>query len=302
MAAIPLRLITGFLGSGKTTFLMHYVNTFSKDRKIAVIQNEFSSSGIDGVLIRRNGGVYRVLEINNGSVFCVCLLGSFIESLAAFIDDNLPDEIIMEASGMSDPVSIGQIFQSDKLRNKVYLEQSFAVVDALNYNKLTFIRPRLEHQIRIADVVIVNKCDLAGSDLESIITQITNISPHALVLKSSYSSIDFNDVFGASGLFLDDQGSESCKPDLQSVIIKSNCVISPEMLRKFIDSVKTDFIRFKGFVNTGKNRKMIVQGVFDDYSIKPVEWFPGVTELVGIGRLTKSENYTRMFETHCITI
>ena len=115
--SIPLRLITGFLGSGKSTFLMNYLDAFSSSRKIAVIQNEFSSASIDGQLIRQNNGVYKMLEINNGSVFCVCLLGSFIDSLAAFIEDNNPDEIIMEASGMSDPISIGQIFQSIKLKH-----------------------------------------------------------------------------------------------------------------------------------------------------------------------------------------
>ncbi len=302
MVAIPLKLVTGFLGSGKTTFLMHYIDSFSKDRKIGVIQNEFSGAGVDGLIIRSNSGVYRMLEINNGSVFCVCLLGSFIDSLAAFIDDNHPDEIIMEASGMSDPVSIGQIFQSNKLCNKVYLERTFAIVDACNFNKLTFIRQRLEHQIRIADLTIVNKCDLPGIDMDSVINAVTRINPYAQVIKSTFSSIDFSEVHYFDRLNINEIENESCRPDLQSMIIKTSRLISPEMLWNFIDSVKGDFIRCKGFVNTGKNRKMIVQGTFDNYTIEHTEWFPGVTELVGIGRLTKPENYTRKFEKFCITL
>ena len=122
--SIPLNLINGFLGSGKTTFLLHYLDTFAKGRKIGVIQNEFSPAGIDGELITQQGKAYQLLEVNNGSVFCVCLLGGFINSLSSFIDDYAPDEIIMEASGMSDPVSIGQIFQSPILKNKVFLGYS----------------------------------------------------------------------------------------------------------------------------------------------------------------------------------
>ena len=73
MAAIPLHLINGFMGSGKTTFLMHYLDTFSEERKIGVIQNEFSPTNVDGEIIRQHNKTYQILEINNGSVFWVCL-------------------------------------------------------------------------------------------------------------------------------------------------------------------------------------------------------------------------------------
>ena len=68
---------------------------------------------------------------------------------------------------------------------------------------------------------------------------------------------------------------------------------------KFIDSVKNDFIRFKGFVNTGKKQKYIVQGSFEYYTFEEVEWFAGVTELVGIGKFQGIDEYTRKFETYC---
>ncbi len=299
MASIPLHLVTGFLGSGKTSFLLHYLERFGKEKKIGVIQNEFSSSGVDGEIVRKNKGAYRMLEVNNGSVFCVCLLGGFIGSLAAFIDDNSPDEIIMEASGMSDPVSIAQIFQSPKLKNKIYLGKSWAIVDAFNFNKVTSLRIRIEHQIRIADTVVVNKTDLAGNEIGTIIESVKKINPIAVILKSSFAKIPFEDEKETARFFHFAENSESCKPDLQSLVIKSSRIISPENLMKFIDSVKNDFIRFKGFVNTGKKQKYIVQGSFEYYTFEEVEWFAGVTELVGIGKFQGIDEYTRKFETYC---
>ena len=294
-----MHLINGFLGSGKTTFLIHYIDHFSNGRKIGVIQNEFSSSSIDGMIIRRNKGVYRMLEINNGSVFCVCLLGSFIDSLAAFIDDNNPDEIIMEASGMSDPISIGQIFQAVKLRDKVYLGYSWTIVDALNFTRVTSIHSRLEHQIRIADTIVVNKSDLAVSEIESVIESVRKINPFATIERCSFGHINFERGKNSIKFFPAETSLENCRPDLKSVVIKSSRVISIEKLKAFIGSVNGDFIRFKGYVNTAKDQIVVVQGVFDEYSVIDVQWFSGVTELVGIGKFNIAQNYTKRFETYC---
>lgn len=297
--SIPLRLITGFLGSGKTTFLINYLDTFSDGRKIGVIQNEFSSSSIDGMIVRQNKGVYKMLEINNGSVFCVCLLGSFIESLAAFIKDNNPDEIIMEASGMSDPTSIGQIIQSLKLRDQVYLDYTWTIVDANNFFKVKAIRSRLEHQIRVANTVVVNKTDLAGSEIDFVIESVKKINPFATVEKSSFAHINIDTKKNTFNFFPAEKSVEICRPDLQSVIIKSSRIIKPEKLRSFINSVKDDFIRVKGYVNIDKDKKVSVQGIFDDFSYLEVDWFPEITELIAIGSFNDSENYTKKFETYC---
>ena len=278
---------------------MHYLDTFGRGRKIGVIQNEFSPAGIDGELITQQGKAYQLLEVNNGSVFCVCLLGGFINSLSSFIDDYAPDEIIMEASGMSDPVSIGQIFQSPMLKNKVFLGYSWTIVDAQNFHKVTAIRSRLEHQIRIADTVVVNKSDLVGSDIETVISAVKKINPFAIVERSSFASIGFEGKKNPFVFFPSEESTESCRPDLQSVVIKTNQVISLEKLKEFIESVKTDFVRCKGFVNIAKAEKVVVQGIYDDYSVSNIEWFSGSTELAGIGQFTDKHNYTETFEKYC---
>jgi G3E family GTPase len=287
------------LGSGKTTFLKNYLEEFSGSRRIGIIQNEYSGVNVDSQELNQHKPGFEILEVNNGSVFCVCLLGSFIESLALFIDQYKPDEVIMEASGMSDPVSIGQIFQSPKLKGKVFMGYSWTIVDALNFEKVTAIRSRLEHQIRIADTVIVNKSDLAGDKIDSVIASVKKINPFAIVEKSSFARISFNGKKNPFKFFPAEASLESCRPDLQSVVIKSNRIIDSENLTAFINSVKANFIRCKGYVNTGKDQKTFVQGIFDDYTFHKVEWFPGVTELAGIGRFDEGLNFDKIFETYC---
>ncbi|MGM0376829.1 MAG: CobW family GTP-binding protein [Bacteroidota bacterium] len=298
--SIPLHLVTGFLGSGKTSFLKHYLDTFSGERKIAVIQNEFSATGVDGAIIRRNTGVYRIMEVNNGSVFCVCLLGGFIDSLSAFIDDNRPDEIIMEASGLSDPVSIGQIFQAEKLRDKVYMGYSWTILDAKNFEKLSPIRSRLKHQIRVADTVVINKCDLVETDVDSaIVAEVKRINPFAKIENSSFGQIRFEEGKSASKFFPALENGDSYRPDIHSVVIKSTRTISLEKLKAFIASEKENFIRCKGFVNTGKSQKVLVQGTFDDYSFEDVEWFQRATEIIAIGNFGETHSNARKFENYC---
>ena len=299
--SIPLHLVSGFLGSGKTSFLLHYLNTFSKGRKIGIIQNEFSPVGIDGRIISQHEGSYKMLEINNGSVFCVCLLGSFIDSLSDFINDTSLDEIIMETSGMSDPISIGQIFQSIKLRDKVYLGHSWAIVDAKNFDKLTVIRSRIEHQLRIADTILINKCDLVPDLVESVKTSVRKINPFASIEKSTFGLINFTDRNNHFKYFREMKNMESSRSNLQSVVIKSGRVIKSDKLKEFINSVKSDFIRCKGYVNIGMDQKVTVQGTFDDYTINQTDWFAGPSELVGIGLHCEQKNYMELFENFCLS-
>ena len=85
MKKIPFYLVTGFLGSGKTTLIKQFIERYADSKKIAIIQNEYAEVNIDSRELKLTGKSFELLEMNNGSVFCVCLLGSFIHSLADFI-------------------------------------------------------------------------------------------------------------------------------------------------------------------------------------------------------------------------
>lgn len=114
---ISFYLVTGFLGSGKTTFLKDILHTYSHKKRIAIIQNEFAPSGVDGNELNQSGYPFKLVEVNNGSVFCVCMLGNFIKSIENLIRDFHPEMIFPEASGLADPVNIIELLQKNNIKN-----------------------------------------------------------------------------------------------------------------------------------------------------------------------------------------
>ena len=296
--SIQLHIVTGFFGSGKTSFLKHYLNHFASEKKIAIIQNEFSPINIDGQELLSTGN-YKILEINNGSVFCVCLLGSFIDSLNSFIEEVQPDEIIMEASGMSDPLGIGQIFQSEKLKGKVFLGHIWTVIDASNYFRAEALRNRINHQLRVADTIIVNKLDLVKDKLDEVVADIKRINPFARIVKARYSCADLSVIKKSFGVFPNEESAEDCRPDIQSVVIKSNQPISKNNLHLFFNEIKGDCIRSKGFVKKKGNQAVFWQAVYDEFSITEIRNHQGPTELVIIGNFTYDDNLQIRFDEYC---
>jgi G3E family GTPase len=300
MSAIPMQLVTGFLGSGKTTFLKNYLDEFSGSRKIGIVQNEFSDVNIDGKELKQKESGFEILEVNNGSVFCVCLLGSFVDSLAAFIDQVQPDEIILEASGMSDPLSVGQILQSPKLRLKVFLDRVWCVVDALNFRKISGLQTRVNHQIRMADVLVVNKIDLVDSETDGLVQIIKKLNPFAAIEITAFARLDFNRHKPALKFFRDSQSPENGRPDLESQVVKSNRMISPEKLREFLEQIKQGCVRSKGYIKLDSGKKIFLQGSFDRFELCAVDFFAAPTEIVIIGNFPENISFQKQFEKLCV--
>ena len=298
MAAIPFQLVTGFLGSGKTTFLKNYLKNFSSKKRIGIIQNEFGPVNVDGHELHNEGGSYRILEVNNGSVFCVCLLGSFIDSLASFIDEIQPDEILLEASGMSDPVSIGQILQAEKLKNKVYLDYIWCLADAVNFERISKLQTRINHQVRIADTIILNKIDLSGDQAEKTISELRKLNPFADIEAVSFAEVSFQKKKLPFKIIPNGKETVS-KPDLESLVIKTNRSISEKNLYDFITEIRDQFVRCKGYVAINENRKFFIQGVYEQYEIKETLFFDAPTEIVAIGNFKDANYYQKLFEKYC---
>lgn len=298
MATIPFQLVTGFLGSGKTTFLKNYLKTFSSEKRIGIIQNEFGPVNVDGHELKKNKSSYQILEINNGSVFCVCLLGSFIDSLASFIEEIQPDEILLEASGMSDPLSIGQILQSEKLRNKVYLDYIWCLADAVNFERVSKLQTRINHQVRIADTIVLNKIDLAKDKAKTIVIELRKLNPFATIEEVSYAQVSFQKK-KVPFKTIPESKNTIPKPDLESLVIKTSKAISEENLHAFIADIKDRFVRCKGYISVKGKRKVFVQGVYDQYEIMETTYFDAPTELVAIGNFDDAIVYQNLFEKYC---
>jgi G3E family GTPase len=307
MDIIPFYLVTGFLGSGKTTFLKHIIGQNNGHLKIGIIQNEFAPANIDGVELRNLQKPFEILEINNGSVFCVCLLGDFVVSLKSFVEDEKPDLVILESSGLSDPIAISEILQSEELKGLVYLSTCWCIVDTLNYHRMLPILTRIKHQIAVADFIFLNKTDLVDSiTLVSVKDSVQEINPLADVIESEYCRVEINAIFNKyeTGNYRTENSSKNMRsaglkgagpPALNARVFKTGRTINLVNLRQLINRYIDQTIRIKGFVLLDDYNIVSVQTVFDKIDIRRIEDKTGNTALILMGEDFNLTEFSRDF-------
>jgi G3E family GTPase len=296
MQKIPFHIISGFLGSGKTTFLKRIIEKYSGKIKIGIIQNEFAPANIDGAELKESGKDFNLLEINNGSVFCVCLLGDFVRSMEKFIDEYQPDVVIIEASGLSDTTSISEVISAGSLSEKIYLASNWCVVDAQNFAKVGLMRQRVSHQLRMADVVVINKTDLVENGLDSIREEIKKANPFAEIRETTFCNIDFELGNSAINKFYFGEMKTMPRPEVNSMVIKSGRKLSRNSLELFLKQWAPKAYRIKGFVNLKEGKTAAVQCTFDLVEIVEIENAFHPTELVAISNRFTLREWSQAFK------
>ncbi len=302
MAKIPFYLVTGFLGSGKTTLLKRFLNNYSAKKNIAIIQNEFAEVNVDSRELRQTGKSFELLEMNNGSVFCVCLLGDFVNSLSDFILQHNPDMVVLEASGLSDPISISQVLASPKLKNLLWLAHVYTIVDAMNFQKTLERVVRNAHQIRVADTVILNKCDLLSSSTQDTEKRIQSLNPFAKIIKTSWCDIDFKEdiLFRPPvGMLRDNKNEPAGRPDIESQVIKTTKRISSQNLRSLVNKWSQSAYRIKGYVQTDDGA-VAIQTSFEQVDLLPAPGYNDPTEVIFLGPKMNGTSVQYEFESVCI--
>jgi G3E family GTPase len=180
----PLIILTGFLGSGKTSFLQHFIE-YQTQRScfVAVIQNEIGVIGLDGKLLD-----YQVTEIDEGCV-CCSLVGNLKRAVHGIMESFSPDFVILETSGLANPLNL--LDEMGDLEDTVRFDCTVTVVDALNFDEaLADYRIALD-QIQAADVLILNKCDLVSdSRLHSLRLRLHELKPNAPVLEATQADVN----------------------------------------------------------------------------------------------------------------
>jgi G3E family GTPase len=160
-AAVPLTLLTGFLGAGKTT-LVNRVLSGATGEPVAVLVNDFGAINIDRELIADESA--GVLSLQNGCI-CCSLRDDLVGSVMRLLDEpGAPRRVLLEASGIADPVPIAATFMAPAFRHRLRLDGSICVVDAeqaLTDPELAALQLR---QIGCSDLVLLNKTDLAGPE------------------------------------------------------------------------------------------------------------------------------------------
>lgn len=296
MQKIPFHIISGFLGSGKTTFLKRIIEQYSSEKKIGIIQNEFAPVNVDGAELKKSGKDFNLLEINNGSVFCVCLLGDFVRSLENFIDEYQPDIVIIEASGLSDTTSISEVVSAGSLAEKIYLASNWCVVDAQNFAKVGLMRQRVSHQIRMADIVVINKIDLIETGIEKIREEIKKTNPFAKIRETTFCAIDFELGNSAINKFYFGELKTMPRPKINSMVIKTGRKLSRKSLDLFLNEWAPKSYRIKGFVNLKEGKTAAVQCTFSSVEIIEIKDAFHPTELIALSDQFTLREWNRSFK------
>jgi G3E family GTPase len=179
----PLIILTGFLGSGKTSFLQHFIEyQTQRSRFVAVIQNEIGEIGLDGKLLD-----YQVTEIDEGCV-CCSLVGNLKRAVHGILESFSPDYVIMETSGLANPLNL--LDEMVDLKDTVRFDCTVTVVDALNFDEALADYRTALYQIQAADVLILNKCDLIGdSRLRLLRQRLKELKPNAPVIAATQGDV-----------------------------------------------------------------------------------------------------------------
>ena len=215
---IPITLLTGYLGSGKTTLINHIL-TNKDDKKIAVIVNDIGEVNIDANLIEKGGIVTEkdesLVALSNGCICCnlkMDLVGQIIDILK---QDKF-DYIVIEASGICEPLPIAQtimaipeMITNSNNKDLCYLDSIITVVDALrlkdefncgdNLTKKDIDEEDIEkliiEQLEFCNTIILNKAnEVTTEELDEIKAVVKSIQPKANIIETNYSKVDINKI------------------------------------------------------------------------------------------------------------
>lgn len=163
-------LITGFLGSGKTTFLNRMIKTFPKNQKLMILMNEFGEIGLDGTLVE--GEELDLLEISKGSIFCACVKTDFIRALNEIAQDLKPDVLVIEPTGVANPSDLKKYLELSIFKNRFQMRDQICIIDADCFQDTYGAYVSVEKQIASSDLFVINKVDLASEETISAIKDI----------------------------------------------------------------------------------------------------------------------------------
>jgi len=297
---IPVTIVTGFLGAGKTTLIRHVLEN-AKGRRLALIVNEFGDIGVDGEILRACGiescREDAIIELANGCLCCT-VADDFlpaIESLLAL--PQRPDHIIVETSGLALPKPLVKAFDWPDVRAKLTVDGVIAVVDGAAVAEGRFADdpeavaaqrtadPSVDHdnpleevyedQLLCADLVILNKADLLDeATTQKVTSEIGgNLSRAVKIIATREGAIDPTVLLGLMASAEDDLAnrpshhdleSEHDHDDFDSFIVDIGATSDPDGLLAHLQKVVAahDILRIKGFVEVvGKPMRLLVQGV-----------------------------------------
>ena len=193
---IPVTIISGFLGAGKTSLLNHILNA-DHGLRVAVLVNDFGEVNIDAELISGVSGE-STINLSNGCI-CCSIRNDLLEATVQLIQrPNPPEYIVVETSGVSDPMAVSLTFLERELRSGARVDSMLTVVDSEQIDQVGGKHRELAlDQIAMADIVVLNKVDLVNDEKrEKLADFVKNLVPRARILETTHGKVPLDLVLG----------------------------------------------------------------------------------------------------------
>jgi cobalamin biosynthesis protein CobW len=300
-AKIPVTIITGFLGSGKTTLIRNLIQN-ANGRRLAVIVNEFGEMGIDGDILKSCcSNEEDVLELNNGCLCCT-VQEEFLPVMLQLMErKDTIDHIIIETSGLALPKPLLHAFNWPELKPQITVDAVVTVVDVVgqatgeicdrervqaqrladdSLDHETPIEELFEDQLSCADLVVMTKKDLIDEDsYEEVKGIIANkIRPDVKMIAAANGVLPADILLGVNAAAENDLESRHSHheedhanglehhhdDDIDSVVVDIHVPHTPETLVETLKELIEEYeiYRIKGFIDIpGKPMRMVLQGV-----------------------------------------
>jgi G3E family GTPase len=285
MTRLPLTVITGFLGSGKTTLIRTLLKR-PELRHTAVIVNEFGEIGLDHELIESSEE--DLIELSTGCLCCAMRgdLTSAVERLTARRAGGVAlERIVLETTGLAEPAPILQSVLADvSLQGQVFLDRVVVTVDALTGMATLDAHDVSRKQAALADLLLLTKTDLDGSNVAALESRLATLNPHAELHRTVFGDLDPEVILAAT------PGDAGVMPpltahhqhghdDITSVSLTLEEPLHAVTLTLFLqclaDACGADLLRVKGIIRVAEDpdSPAVVHGV--QHVFHPIRWLPG---------------------------
>jgi G3E family GTPase len=227
MNQLPVTVLSGFLGAGKTTVLSHILNN-RQGKKVAVIVNDMSEINIDAAIVQNevslNRSEEKLVEMSNGCICCT-LREDLLEEVTKLAKDGRFDYLVIESTGISEPLPVAETFtfadeDGISLSDVASLDTMVTVVDAVNflkdYDEAKYLQDTgeslgeedersvadlLVDQVEFADVILISKTDLATTaDTQRLVAILKTLNTHAKIVPIAQGKVPIDEVLN-TGLF-----------------------------------------------------------------------------------------------------
>ncbi len=276
---IPVTIITGFLGSGKTT-LINRILTETHGRRIAVIENEFGEADIDAEILLESRDE-QIVEMMNGCICCtvrgdlVRVLASLSSRLKAGVLDF--EHVVIETTGLANPAPVAQTFFVEPECVRDYrLDGVVTLVDAKHGGAALTREREAQAQVGFADRILLSKCDLVSeTETESLIARLRRMNVRATVTPVEHGRAELSGLLALGGFELTVADDANHLPahaihghadDVASFVVREDHAYDLQKLEGFmsllIERYGPEMLRYKGVLNiAGRDERIVFQGV-----------------------------------------